>query len=59
MFARVNRDNNLLKPAENNVEEKKPKWIYYIFKLDFVNNTYGEGETRLSYYRLTHYQMAI
>lgn len=48
---------NLLKTTEKKTEEKKAKWIYYIFKLDLVNNTYGEG--RLSYYTLTHYHMAI
>jgi hypothetical protein len=48
---------NPLNPPEKKTEEKKAKWIYYIFKLDLVNNTYGEG--RLSYYTLTHYHMAI
>ena len=46
-----------MNPPEKKTEEKKAKWIYYIFKLDLVNNTYGEG--RLSYYALTHYHMAI
>ena len=34
-------------------EERKAKWFYYIFKLDLVKKTFGQG--RLSYYRLTHY----
>jgi hypothetical protein len=47
-----NKD-NLLKTSKN----IKTKLIYYIFRLNIVNITFGEG--RLSHYRFNQYMMPI